>query len=44
MPLHTLRAFIDYGFAEARTTYGVIGVKTWIFHGEVLSAEERMGF
>ena len=44
VPLHTLRAFIDYGFAEARTTYGVIGVKTWIFHGEVLSAEERMGF
>ncbi len=31
MPLHTLRAFIDYGFAEARTTYGIIGVKTWIF-------------
>jgi small subunit ribosomal protein S3 len=44
VPLHTLRAFIDYGFAEARTTYGVIGVKTWIFHGEVLSPEERMGF
>jgi small subunit ribosomal protein S3 len=40
VPLHTLRAFIDYGFAEARTTYGVIGVKTWIFHGEVLGAEE----
>lgn len=34
VPLHTLRADIDYGFAEARTTYGVIGVKVWIFHGE----------
>jgi small subunit ribosomal protein S3 len=44
VPLHTLRAYIDYGFAEARTTYGVIGVKTWIFHGEVLSPDERMGF
>ena len=31
MPLHTLRADIDYGLAEARTTYGVIGVKVWIF-------------
>jgi small subunit ribosomal protein S3 len=37
VPLHTLRADIDYGFAEARTTYGIIGVKTWIFKGEVLS-------
>jgi len=36
VPLHTLRARIDYGFAEARTTYGVIGVKVWIFKGEVL--------
>jgi small subunit ribosomal protein S3 len=36
VPLHTLRADIDYGFAEAQTTYGVIGVKTWIFKGEVL--------
>lgn len=44
VPLHTLRAHIDYGFAEARTTYGIIGVKTWIFHGEVLGPEERMGF
>jgi len=35
VPLHTLRANIDYGFAEARTTYGVIGVKVWIFKGEV---------
>lgn len=36
VPLHTLRADIDYGFSEARTTYGVIGVKAWIFKGEVL--------
>jgi small subunit ribosomal protein S3 len=39
VPLHTLRADIDYGFAEAHTTYGVIGVKVWIFKGEVLEAE-----
>jgi small subunit ribosomal protein S3 len=36
VPLHTLRADIDYGFTEAHTTYGSIGVKCWIFHGEVL--------
>ena len=36
VPLHTLRADIDYGFAEANTTYGVIGVKVWIFKGEVV--------
>ncbi|MBW2630210.1 MAG: 30S ribosomal protein S3 [Deltaproteobacteria bacterium] len=36
VPLHTLRADIDYGFAEARTTYGIIGVKVLIFNGEVL--------
>ena len=36
VPLHTLRADIDYGFAEAQTTYGQIGVKCWIFKGEVL--------
>jgi len=36
VPLHTLRADIDYGFAEALTTYGMIGVKVWIFKGEVL--------
>jgi small subunit ribosomal protein S3 len=35
IPLHTFRADIDYGTAEARTTYGVIGVKVWIFKGEV---------
>jgi small subunit ribosomal protein S3 len=38
VPLHTLRADIDYGFAEANTTYGVIGVKVWIFKGEVFDA------
>ena len=36
VPLHTLRADIDYGFAEANTTYGVIGVKVWIFKGEIV--------
>ena len=37
VPLHTFRADIDYGFAEARTTYGVIGIKTWVYHGDVLT-------
>jgi small subunit ribosomal protein S3 len=37
VPLHTLRADIDYGFAEARTTYGVIGIKVWVFKGEVMA-------
>jgi small subunit ribosomal protein S3 len=41
VPLHTLRAEIDYGLAEAVTTYGVIGVKVWIFKGEVFEAPER---
>ena len=36
IPLHTLRADIDYGFAEAATTYGIIGVKVWIYKGEIL--------
>ncbi|STQ85352.1 30S ribosomal protein S3 [Helicobacter muridarum] len=36
VPLHTLRAKIDYGFAEASTTYGIIGVKVWVFKGEIL--------
>jgi len=40
VPLHTLRADIDYGTAEAKTTYGIIGVKVWIFKGEVLSESE----
>ena len=37
VPLHTLRADIDYGFAEARTTYGKIGIKVWVFRGEVMA-------
>jgi small subunit ribosomal protein S3 len=37
VPLHTLRADIDYGFAEAKTTYGIIGVKVWVFHGETIT-------
>ena len=41
VPLHTLRADIDYGFAEAKTTYGLIGVKVWIFKGEVLTDVAR---
>jgi small subunit ribosomal protein S3 len=40
VPLHTLRADIDYGFAEAKTTFGLIGVKVWIFKGEVLAESE----
>lgn len=40
VPLHTLRADIDYGTAEALTTYGIIGVKTWIYKGDVMSARE----
>jgi small subunit ribosomal protein S3 len=40
VPLHTLRAELDYGFAEARTTYGVIGVKVWIFKGEIMPGED----
>jgi len=42
VPLHTLRADIDYGFAEARTTYGVIGIKVLIFHGEILPDRKEM--
>ena len=41
VPLHTLRADIDYGFAEAKTTYGIIGVKVWIFKGEVIGKREE---
>jgi small subunit ribosomal protein S3 len=40
VPLHTFRADIDYGLAEARTTYGVIGVKVWVFRGEVFDSAE----
>ena len=41
MPLHTLRANIDYASLPARTTYGIVGVKCWIFTGEVV--EDRIG-
>ncbi len=41
VPLHTLRADIDYGVTEASTTYGVIGVKVWVFKGEILDREEQ---
>ena len=41
VPLHTLRADIDYGVAEAHTTYGVIGIKVWICHGEVFDLDEK---
>lgn len=40
VPLHTLRADVDYALAEAKTTYGIIGIKVWIFKGEVLSGNE----
>jgi small subunit ribosomal protein S3 len=43
VPLHTLRADIDYGFAEAKTIYGVIGVKVWIFKGEILEKQLQLG-
>ena len=43
LPLHTLRADIDYGFAQAYTTYGVIGVKAWLYKGEILDAQRRRG-
>lgn len=42
VPLHTLRADIDYGTAEAKTTYGIIGVKVWIFKGEILADSENV--
>ena len=41
VPLHTLRANIDYGTAEARTTYGVIGVKAWVYHGEMATLKKQ---
>ena len=43
IPLHTLRADIDYGTAEARTTYGVIGIKTWIYKGDVPLRKAKQG-
>jgi len=42
VPLHTLRADIDYATAEAHTTYGVIGIKVWIFKGEILGGIEQV--
>ncbi|MBN1879923.1 30S ribosomal protein S3 [bacterium] len=41
VPLHTLRADIDYGFSTARTTYGAIGVKVWVFKGEIIAGQEE---
>jgi small subunit ribosomal protein S3 len=41
VPLATLRADIDYGFAQAKTTYGIIGIKVWIFKGEVLERKHK---
>jgi small subunit ribosomal protein S3 len=41
VPLHTLRADIDYGFAEALTTYGILGIKVWIYKGEVFGLEQK---
>jgi len=43
LPLHTLRSDIDYGFAEAKTTFGIIGVKCWICHGEIKGKSKRIG-
>src|SRR5215468_8654572 len=42
LPLHTLRADVDYGFAEANTTFGVIGVKVWIYRGDIMDPRETM--
>lgn len=41
VPLHTLRADIDYGFSESNTTFGVIGVKVWVFKGEILGSDQK---
>ena len=41
LPLHTLRADIEYALSEARTTYGVIGVKVWVYKGEILPTKKR---
>jgi small subunit ribosomal protein S3 len=43
LPLHTLRADIDYGFTEANTTYGVIGIKCWVYKGEILPGDQKKG-
>jgi small subunit ribosomal protein S3 len=42
VPLHTLRADIDYGTSEAKTNYGVIGIKVWVFKGEILTKHEQL--
>jgi small subunit ribosomal protein S3 len=42
VPLHTLRADIDYGTSEAKTTYGIIGIKVWVFKGEILSRSDAL--
>lgn len=42
LPLHTLRADVDYGFAEANTTFGVIGIKVWIYRGDIMNPRETM--
>jgi len=42
VPLHTLRADIDYATSEAKTTYGIIGVKVWVFKGEVMTKHEQL--
>jgi len=42
VPLHTLRADMDYGVSEAKTTYGVIGIKVWVFKGEIMSKNEQL--
>jgi len=41
VPLHTLRAYVDYGTVEAKTNYGVIGVKVWVFNGEIFEPEQQ---
>jgi small subunit ribosomal protein S3 len=41
VPLHTLRSDVDYGFSQAYTVYGVIGVKVWVFHGEIMKKQEE---
>jgi small subunit ribosomal protein S3 len=41
VPLHTLRADIDYGFSEAKTTYGIIGIKVWVFKGEIIGKKDQ---
>jgi small subunit ribosomal protein S3 len=43
LPLHTLRADVDYGFSQAYTTYGVIGIKCWVYKGEILPGAQRRG-